>query len=85
MVGEDDANLQARLGRIEKDIHDLRDEFRQDFKDLDSRVTGVDDRVAGIDKSLSNYRGMVGGILLVITAVITAFKLSWEWIQSHWQ
>ena len=49
----------------------------------EDKIKALDPKVSAIDKDLTKYRGMVGGILLVITAVVTFVKLSWGFITDH--
>jgi hypothetical protein len=55
-----DHTLYERLARIEERLDQL---------------DKIDERLDDIEKDLSRYRGLVGGVLLVITALVTFFKL----------
>ena len=63
-------SVEERIARIETQIqaHGKLDELR--FKQMD----GLDKKLDKIDNELSRYRGFVGGILLVVTSVVTFFK-----------
>lgn len=53
------------------------------LSDIEDKIDELDAKVSAIDKDLTKYRGMVGGVLLVITAIITFVKLSWGFISDH--
>lgn len=38
----------------------------------------IEDKLDVLEKDLSRYRGLVGGVLLVITALISFFKFFWD-------
>jgi len=65
--------IEARIAVIEAAVktHGELDERR--FEQMES----LDAKLDKIDNELSRYRGFVGGILLVATAVVTFFKLFW--------
>ncbi len=48
------------------------------------RLEEVAEKVDSIEKDLHKYRGLVGGVLVVVTSVITLLKISWGYIKEHW-
>ena len=50
---------------------------------IENELTSIRETVDRIDKELSQYRGMVGGVLLVLTALGAAVKLAWGWLAEH--
>ena len=62
-VGERIATVEARLEAYEDDI-----------KEIDADLKKVVSKLDKIDKELSRYRGFVGGVLLVVTAIVTFLK-----------
>lgn len=52
---------------------------------IENQLDTIDQKVDRIDKELSQYRGMVGGILLVLTALGAFLKFSWDWVRGHGQ
>ena len=68
-VGERVARLEERLKAHEDDSEDRDIVLKEMVSKLDK-----------IDKELSRYRGFVGGILLVVTAIVTFIKLFGEQI-----
>jgi len=63
--------VDARLAVIEEQVkaHGKLDDKR--FKQMES----LDAKLDKIDNELSRYRGFVGGILLIVTALVTFFKI----------
>ena len=55
----------------------------QRLQHIEEKIDELDRKITDIDKDLAKYRGMVGGVLLVVTAIITLFKLSWDWLVEH--
>lgn len=54
---------------------------------IEDKIDELDRKVDAIDKDLSKYRGMVGGVLLAITAIVTFLKWTWDFFKEHisWQ
>lgn len=69
-----ETELHERVARIEQQLEDylVRDKERSET------ITAIDEKLDHIDKELSRYRGIVGGILLVVTSVVTFFKFFWD-------
>ncbi len=63
------------------------DQINHRLDRLEDKVDRIDDKVDGLDKDLSRYRGLVGGVLLALTAVGTFLKIVWDWAkgQISWQ
>lgn len=51
--------------------------------EIEHKIDELDAKIDRIDVDLAKYRGMVGGILLVVTAVVAFFKLAWDGIKEH--
>ena len=70
------ARMEEHLEAIEKEVSEFKAESRRDRSELKLSVLSI-------EKDLVKYRGMVGGILIVLTAVGAFIKLSWEYIVGH--
>lgn len=76
-----DANEDARLAKIEAalDGHVILDDVRfAQTQAIIERLDKIDSAIALMDKELSRYRGFIGGILLVVTSIVTFLKLFWD-------
>jgi hypothetical protein len=66
-----DKEIYERLTRIETDLeHVNRSEAARDEK-----LADIDAKLDALSIELSRYRGTVGGVLLVVTALVTFFKM----------
>lgn len=66
-----DKEIYERLTRIETDLEHIE----KAESGRDEALTDIGDKLDALQIELSRYRGTVGGILLVVTAVVTALKL----------
>lgn len=64
-----ETELLERVARIEQQLKDSKTQ---------EDVRAINEKLDRIDRELSRYRGFVGGILLVVTAVVSFFKFFWE-------
>ena len=64
-----ETELHERVARVEQKLEQLDD---------------IEDKLDTIERDLVRYRGLIGGVLLVVTAVGTLLKLAWGYIESHW-
>ncbi len=69
-------NVGERVARLEERLKAHED----DSEDRDVLLKEMVSKLDKIDKELSRYRGFVGGILLVVTAIVTFIKLFGEQI-----
>jgi|19_taG_2_1085344.scaffolds.fasta_scaffold329234_1 hypothetical protein len=53
------------------------------LKHIEEELAELNKKIDGIDKDLTKYRGMVGGILLVITAIGVFFRLLGGFLKEH--
>lgn len=70
----DDHEVHERLARIETRM----DHMEAMSVGRDAKLDTVLQELKDIDQEFSRYRGVVGGILLVVTAVVSFFKLFWD-------
>ena len=53
------------------------------FQRIEDKLDDLDAKLNDLDKDLTKYRGMFGGVLLVITALVTFAKLFWSYLEDH--
>lgn len=66
-----DKEIYERLTKIETDL----EHFEKQDENRDDLLADISSKLDALQIELSRYRGTVGGILLVVTAIVTAFKL----------
>jgi len=66
-----DKEIYERLTRIETDL----EHFEKQDESRDEQLAEIASKLDTLQLELSRYRGTVGGILLVVTAIVTAIKL----------
>jgi hypothetical protein len=66
-----DKEVYERITRLEQLVED---HIKLDEKRAE-RLEGIEDKFDTLNMELSRYRGTVGGVLLVITAVAAAIKM----------
>lgn len=64
-------SIETRVAIIEAAVRAQGKEDEKRFEQMES----LDKKLDKIDNELSRYRGFVGGILLIATALVTFFKL----------
>jgi len=64
-------NVGERLARVETRLKAVEDDIKEGRKDNEAIMS----KLNKIDKEFSRYRGFVGGILLMATAIGTFIKL----------
>lgn len=69
-----DVELHERVAKIEEKV----DHIDSIATARHGRIQRIEDKLDTMEKDLERYRGMVGAILLVLTAVTTFFKLFWQ-------
>lgn len=74
MGSEEDVRLHERVARIEIEVEHIDKIVSQRHGDM-RRIEG---KLDALEKDLERYRGTVGAILLVFTAITTFAKLFWH-------
>lgn len=69
-----DIELHERVARIEIEVEHI-DKI---VSERHGHLQRIEDKLDAMEKDLDRYRGTVGAILLVATAVTTFFKLFWH-------
>jgi peptidoglycan hydrolase CwlO-like protein len=70
---ECNVELHERVAKIETEVAHI-DKL---VSERTGKLTCIEDKIDNIERDLEKYRGMVGAILLVGTAITTFFKLFW--------
>ena len=73
-----DVDLHERVARIESEV----DHIDKVVTERKSDINRIESKLDSMEKDLERYRGTVGAILLVLTAVTTFFKLFWHDLQK---
>ena len=67
------------------DLHERIAKIEANVKHIDAITSArtynlqrLESKIDSLEKDLERYRGTVGGVLLVFTALITFFKLFWH-------
>jgi hypothetical protein len=68
---EPDVEMHERMARIEVKLS-------SHISDEEEQMRSVDRKLDRIELELSRYRGFVGGIMFIATAVVAFFKFFWE-------
>jgi hypothetical protein len=68
---EPDVEIHERMARIEVQLTSHIDDEEEQMQSMDRKL----DR---IELELSRYRGFVGGIMFIATAVVAFFKFFWQ-------
>ncbi len=77
----DDIELYERIATIETKLEHFDEELDGIRKDGESRsveVHEINSKLDNLNNEMARYRGFVGGILLVATALVSFFKLFWD-------
>lgn len=74
-----DVELYERVTRIEAEVAHIDKLVTARAGHLQS----IEGKIDSLERDLERYRGMVGAILLVTTAVATFFKLFWADLVKH--
>ncbi len=78
-VDKHDVELYERVTRIEAEVAHIDKLVTARAGHLQS----IEGKIDSLERDLERYRGMVGAILLVTTAVATFFKLFWADLVKH--
>ena len=71
MPGNADVELHERIATIEVQLS-------AHIRDEEEHMASMDAKLDRIELELSRYRGFVGGIMFVTTAVVAFFKFFWQ-------
>lgn len=74
MTGHTNVDLHERVARIEQQVEHI-DKIANQRAAQNERIEA---KIDSMEKDLERYRGMVGAVLLVVTAIGTFVKLFWQ-------
>lgn len=75
-----DRELGERIAALETEVKHANEHSEK----LESKIDHVDEKLDAGLAELSKYKGWLGGVLLVVTLVVSAIKLAWGYIKEHW-
>lgn len=61
------------------------EDINRRLQHIEHELEELGDKITNIDKDLAKYRGMVGGVLLVVTAISAFFKFIWNDVRDRLQ
>lgn len=73
MSDKDEKEILQRVAKIEQQIEDHAAADDRRF----SQMATIDAKLDRLELDLARYRGLVGGVLLVVTALISFVKFFW--------
>lgn len=73
-MDEHDVSLHERVAKIEERVKHID----QLATRRNERTRRIEEKLDSMEKDLERYRGMVGAVLLVVTAIGTFVKLFWQ-------
>ena len=73
MSDRDEKEILQRVAKIEQQLYDHK------FVDVhrDEQMATINAKLDRLELDLSRYRGLVGGVLLAVTAIVSFFKFFW--------
>ena len=74
MTHDQDVELHERVARIEIEVEHI-DKI---VSERHGHLNRIESKLGDLEKDMERYRGTVGAILLVLTAITTFFKLFWH-------
>lgn len=78
-------NIVERISALEVEAQHAKDaavDAKEQAHRVELHFIRIENKLDEIDRELSRYRGIVGGVLFLGTALITFFKVSWDSITS---
>jgi hypothetical protein len=66
--------IRERIARVEQKVEDYVAQGDMRLRHMER----IEEKLDVLEADLSRYRGLVGGVLLVVTAVVSFFRIFWE-------
>lgn len=79
MAQEEVTEIRDRLAKVEQRVEDYVSSADMRVRQMER----IEDKLDLLEKDLSRYRGLVGGVLLAVTAIISFFKFFWDDITNY--
>lgn len=73
MSDKDEKEILERVAKIEQRIDDHAAADERRFREIGQ----INEKLDKLQIDLARYRGLVGGVLLVVTAIVSFFKMFW--------
>lgn len=64
----------------EREIYEKLGKLEEAERTHTKAIEILSDKVDNLELSIARYRGLVGGVLLGVTAIITAIKFLWDYL-----
>jgi len=74
MAQEEENEIRDRLAKVEQRVEDYVSSADVRIRQMER----IEDKLDMLEKDLSRYRGLVGGVLLAFTALVSFFKFFWD-------
>jgi len=74
MSDKDEKEILQRVARLEQRV----DDRKEIDKKRESQMESINSKLDRMELDLARYRGLVGGVLLVVTAIVSFAKFFWE-------
>jgi len=71
---EETHEIRERIARVEQRVEDYVAQGNTRTRQMER----IEEKLDVLEKDLSRYRGLVGGVLLVVTAIVSFFRIFWE-------
>lgn len=89
-MAQDQIEIHERIATIEaelKHVDSELEEMHEEGKERTAQIHAINSKLDTLNTELARYRGAVGGVLLIATAVVGFFKLFWgdlvNWITGN--
>lgn len=79
MAQEEVTEIRDRLAKVEQRVEDYVSSADMRVRQMER----IEDKLDMLEKDLSRYRGLVGGVLLAVTAIVSFFKFFWDDITNY--
>lgn len=79
MADETEIEIRDRLSKVEQRVEDYVSSADMRVRQMER----IEDKLDLLEKDLSRYRGLVGGVLLAVTAIVSFFKFFWDDITNY--
>lgn len=78
-MADDEKEIRDRLSKVEQRVEDWVVQGNTRVRQMER----IEEKLDVLEKDLSRYRGLVGGVLVVVTSVVGFFKLFYEDIVNY--
>jgi len=79
-LGADNDELKNDLLNVYKDIKRHMDDEEEKQEALLSAINDLREKIYDINKEITHYKGVIGGMILTVSAIFTALGLAWKFL-----